>query len=533
MPIIKNLDISSKSTLFKIEPEDKKFLIFKPLQDINLSKIEYKKLIFEFTSNLSWEAIMATKPLIDKKAYSNIEIFNRYFVSSIVLNLLKSYKNIDRIDILNLKELSKVQKDSLNRLLEKNINLNSGGWGWFADIKPNLYVTLYILDGIRKLKDIGIKPKIDNKIIDKAVEYIDNIIISRYKSIKNYNVDNLSEEIIYYLYIRSFYNQPLISKNVYRYYMELIKNSWRDKSLYEKTLIALTLNKQLGKSISLEILEDIEKNILIDENLGLYLNIEDKKIITHTAVMELFHELEKNSKSIELMKIWLIEQKGIRDWKSSILTADSIYALLSNSRWILDNIKPIDILFKSKIDYQDNLKKVIKNIKDGVGYYKLEFDKFDRGFSKIQLKNPNDKPIWGHIYLEYITDSSKYKNLPIKVEKSIRNRPFSLGDIVNIEIKIKLDRDIDFLIVEDELPIPFKIIEESSFIDEKGLKYYRVTTDSRVRFYIPKLKKGEYLFEYKTQITHKGKFKGGVTTVNSIFNKETLGYFKSKDIEVK
>jgi len=159
VPIIKNLDISSKSTLFKIEPEDKKFIIFKPLQDINLSKIEYKKLIFEFTSNLSWEAIMATKPLIDKKAYSNIEIFNRYFVSSIVLNLLKSYKNIDRIDILNLKELSKVQKDSLNRLLEKNINLNSGGWGWFADIKPNLYVTLYILDGIRKLKDIGIKPK--------------------------------------------------------------------------------------------------------------------------------------------------------------------------------------------------------------------------------------------------------------------------------------------------------------------------------------------------------------------------------------
>jgi len=35
----------------------------------------------------------------------------------------------------------------------------------------------------------------------------------------------------------------------------------------------------------------------------------------------------------------VIEQKGIRDWKSSILTADSIYALLSNSRWILDNIK--------------------------------------------------------------------------------------------------------------------------------------------------------------------------------------------------
>ncbi len=65
MPIIKNSDISSKSTLFRIEPEDKKFLIFKPLQDINLSKIEYKKLIFEFTSNLSWESYLwQQKPLI-------------------------------------------------------------------------------------------------------------------------------------------------------------------------------------------------------------------------------------------------------------------------------------------------------------------------------------------------------------------------------------------------------------------------------------------------------------------------------------
>jgi len=42
-------------------------------------------------------------------------------------------------------------------------------------------------------------------------------------------------------------------------------------------------------------------------------------IITHTTVMELFSKLEENSKSLELMKIWLIEQKGVSDWGSSIL----------------------------------------------------------------------------------------------------------------------------------------------------------------------------------------------------------------------
>jgi len=41
--------------------------------------------------------------------------------------------------------------------------------------------------------------------------------------------------------------------------------------------------------------------------------------------MELFSKLERNSKSVEFMKVWLIEQRGISGWGTSNLTSSSIY----------------------------------------------------------------------------------------------------------------------------------------------------------------------------------------------------------------
>ncbi len=67
-------------------------------------------------------------------------------------------------------------------------------------------------------------------------------------------IEILSLEIpIYYLYVRSFYNRAIISKKGYDYYIELAKSQWRDRTLYEQALIALTLNMKLAaERVSLE-----------------------------------------------------------------------------------------------------------------------------------------------------------------------------------------------------------------------------------------------------------------------------------------
>jgi len=530
VPLVKSSHLDIKSMLFRLEPKESKNILFTPIKDINISKSPYKRMIIEFTSNLSWEAIMATKSLIEKDANSNIEIFDKYFVSSIVLNLLKAYRGIDRVNIFNGKELAKVKADSLNKLLKNTINSN-GGWGWFGNKDSNFFVTLYILDGFRKLKEIGIRPKVSKNTIEKAIRYVDSVVFSQYNDIKNPKADNLSANIIYYLYVRSFYNHSLISKEAYKYYIESIKKYWKNKSLYEQSLTALTLNKKLGKSISLEILENIEKYLIANRNLALYFNLKEVDIVTHTTAMELFSKLEENSKSLELMKIWLIEQKGVSDWGSSILTANSVYAILSHSRWILDSIKPIDISFNSKLDYSSEIKKVNSSLKDGVGYYRLEFNEFDSGFSNMKLKNSNDKLIWGHAYLEYLNSNIEFKNLPIVISKHF-NSKLKVGDIVDITLKIKLYRGMSFLVLKDELPLAFELVEDSGCFAIDGLKYYKLVKKGNISLYFPYLSKGEHTFKYKVKVTHKGIFLGGVSTIKSIFSNRVLGYSKIDTIKV-
>jgi len=530
--LIRDYILDSKSILEQLKPKESKNIIFTPLKDINLSNSSYKKLIFEFSSNLSWEAIMSAKELIKQDAHSNIEIFDRYFVSSILLDLSKAYKNIDRrIDIFNSKELLDIQDNSLNKLLKENISKN-GGWGWFKDRDSNFYVTLYILDGFRKLKEIGIKPKIDKKILNRALTYIDSVVISKYRDIKDLNRDNLTQNIIYYLYIRSFYNKSLLSKEIYNYYIDSIKKYWHNKSLYQQSLIALILNKKLGKNISIEILENIERFLLVDKNLGLYFNIKNRQILTHTTVMELLYKLEENHKSAELMKIWLIEQKNANGWTNSTITANSIYAILSHSKWILDNIKPIEISFNTDREYIEEIKKANETIKNGVGYYRLEFNNFNKRFANINLKNNNNKPIWTHIYLEYLNRDLNISSSIIKIKKEFNKSRFRVGDIVDVNIKLKLKMDREFLILKDELPIPFKIIDSSKYLKKDNIKYYKLVTKSSILLYFPKLSKGEYNFKYRVLVTHTGKFRGGVTTIRDIFNTKILGYFKSNSIKV-
>jgi len=72
---------------------------------------------------------------MERRAYSNIEIFDRYFVSSIVLDLLKVYKNIDRVELFNLKELLDIRERSpkigLNKVNKYKAFLNwleLGNW---------------------------------------------------------------------------------------------------------------------------------------------------------------------------------------------------------------------------------------------------------------------------------------------------------------------------------------------------------------------------------------------------------------------
>ena len=62
---------------------------------------------------------------------------------------------------------------------------------------------------------------------------------------------------------------------------------------------------------------------------------QEAPVETQSLMVEVFQELQADTKSIDQMKYWLLQQKRTSQWSTTKATADACYALLlSGTNWI-------------------------------------------------------------------------------------------------------------------------------------------------------------------------------------------------------
>jgi len=399
--------IITKNRVLYIKLKEKKTFILQELKDINLTQKGYKFTI-EFTSNPSWFALQAMPYILEyPDNNSSEEIFNKYFVNNIASKLIVISPQIEKIfknwgdekdkkvaKIFNSKELIEEKKLYYNKL--QKLQNSDGGWSLSDDNKSDWHTTQYILKGFTKLKEIGID-KTDTQMLSLAINFIDKQILKEYQKLKDNNItlqkDNLNSMIIDYLYIRTFYDFPILSKEAYRYYLNQTKKYWSNKTLYEQAIIALTLNKKLAKENSIKILKSIKNQDLRYNQFS---------IETYTQIMKLFDTIAKDKKSVELMKIWILKNRQNSHWKTTKDTQSAIYALLRDNAWVINNSKLVDIKFpNSKMDYKSIIEEAKTHTQKGIEYFQVSFDKFDKSMAKVEINNPNNNSVWGVFSLQY------------------------------------------------------------------------------------------------------------------------------------
>jgi len=403
---ISNQKIITKNRVLYIKPKEKKRFLLQELRDINLMQKRYKFTI-EFTSNPSWFALQGMPYILEYPEKSSEEIFNKYFVNTIAYKLILISPQIEKIfkewgdekdkkvaQIFNTEELKEKRKLYYSRL--EKLQNSDGGWSLSDDNKSNWQTTQYIVKGFTKLKEIGID-KTNTKILSQAIKFIDKQVSNEYQKLKDNNStlqqDNLNSMIIDYLYIRTFYNFPILSKEAYRYYLNQTKKYWSNKALYEQATIALTLNKKLAKEDSIKILKSIKNNDMIYSQFP---------IETYTQIIKLFDTLSKDKKIAELMKVWLLKNRQNNHWDTTKSTIDAIYTLLRDNAWVINNSKLVDIQFpNSKIDYKSIVEEAKTHTQKGIGYFQVSFDKFDKSMAIVEINNPNNNSVWGVFSLQY------------------------------------------------------------------------------------------------------------------------------------
>ncbi|NLA24639.1 MAG: hypothetical protein GX879_06695, partial [Bacteroidales bacterium] len=130
-----------------------------------------------------------------------------------------------------------------------------------------------------------------------------------------------------------------------------------------------------------------------------------------------------------------------------------------------------------------------------------------------------------------------FNNTPLKIKKQLfveknengikvmapvsDKHKLQLGDIVKVRIEVKVDRDMEYVHLKDMRAACFEPTEVfSGYRWSAGFGYYQSIKDASVNFFISRLSKGTYVFEYSLIVSQKGEFSNGITSIQSMYAPE-------------
>ncbi len=370
----------------------KDFKFEKLLNSSSSATLSSYGLTVEYTTNPAWYAVQALPYLMEYPYECAEQTFNRYYANAIATKIInaspkikavfESWKTADTAALMSnlqkneelksvlLEETPWVLQAQSEEQQKKNIALlfdmtrmslqlesaiqklsdmqsPNGGFVWFKGGPDNRYMTQYIVTGIGHLKKLNALPSFQQNelksILDKAIPYLDKMLkkdyddLLKYKS--NLKENNLSTIAIQYLYMRSFFPEYPIAKETqtaYNYYREQSKKYWLSQSKYMQAMIALSLNRTNDNATAMSIIKSLKENSIDNEELGMYWKEWDNHgywwyqapIESQAMMIEAFSEIEKDPKTIDDLKTWLLKNKQTNNWKTTKATAEACYALL-------------------------------------------------------------------------------------------------------------------------------------------------------------------------------------------------------------
>ncbi len=485
--------------------------------------------------------------------------------------------------LFDLNKMKNQQESTIKKLGQ--MQMSSGGFPWFKGSRyENRYITQYIVAGFGHLDKLGALENQDTRaktqdITKRAISYLDAQILKNYtkllenarrlyandkdkeQKIKDYLVQNNTSHFqVHYLYTRSFYKHikvPKSTRTAFDYYTNQSYTYWKEYNLYSKGLIALIAHRNDNNAIANKVLKSLKENSITSKELGMYWTENTKSyywyqapIETQSLLIEAFSEIENDTKTVDNLKVWLLKNKQTNRWKTTKATTEAVYALLlQGTDWLAttefvevtvgkETIKPLEL--------------EATKVEAGTGYYKTSWNgkEITTDQATVTIKKEGRGIAWGAMYWQYFEDLDKITmaETPLKIKKKIflksnsdrgeqiteitEKTKLQLGDLIRVRIELRVDRVMEFIHMKDMRAAglePVNVLSQYKWQD--GLGYYESTKDASTNFFIDRLPKGVYVFEYDLRVNNKGDFSNGITTIQSMYAPEFSSH--SEGIRVK
>jgi uncharacterized protein YfaS (alpha-2-macroglobulin family) len=612
LPVLTNRMLVTETLPMWIKSNETRTFTLDKLKTNTSTTLKHHKLTLEMTSNPAWYAVQALPYLMEYPYDCNEQTFSRYYANALASHIANSnpriqdvfnqWKNTDALlsnleknqelksiliqetpwlrdaqseteqkkRIALLFDMNKMNNEleSAMRKLEQN-QMSNGAWPWFKGGRENRYITQHMITGFGHLKHLNVTTSSkETGMIQKAITYLDSEFVQEYKDIRKYdakvdlNKDHLSYTQLHYLYMRSFFPEIKKSKEIEEitdYYFTQIKKYWLNRSLYAKGLMALVLNRKGDKINASKILKSLKETSITNDELGMYWKENSSSwywyqapIETQALLIEAFSEIEKDSKTIDNLKIWLLKNKQTNQWKTTKATTEAVYALLLQGSDWLSVTEMVDVVLGGETISPSTLENV--KVEAGTGYYKTSWSASDitPKMAEVKLTKKGNGIAWGSLYWQYFEDLDKITSAetPLKLKKKLflkantdkgeqiteitSETHLKVGDLVRVRIELRSDRAMEFIHMKDMRAAglePINVLSQYKWQD--GLGYYESTKDASTNFFFDYLPKGVFVFEYDLRVNNAGNMSNGITTIQSMYAPEFSSHSEGLKINVK
>jgi hypothetical protein len=445
----------------------------------------------------------------------------------------------------------------LRRLAEQQ--LPDGLWPWFPGGRANAYISLYIATGFGRLRHLGID--VDAGPAIKALAALDAWVrehgrqIAREKEPENY-VPSAIDAL--YLYGRSFFleSQPLApeTKEAVDFLLRQARaNGLQVSARQSQAHLAIALQRFGDTRAAQAILRSIKERSVTGEEFGRFWrdlesrwHWQDAPIETQALMIEAFDEVAHDAQAVEECKAWLLKQKQTQHWSTTKATADAIYALLLRGRNLLGSDAVVEVALGGETIAP-------KNAEAGTGFYERRFagSEVKPAMGRVLVKKTDEGVSWGGVHWQYLEDIAKiapHDAPPLRLKKTLFvkettaqgrvlkpvNGPLAVGDELVARIELSTDRDLEFVHLKDQRGSgtePVNVLRGYRYQD--GLGYYESTRDTASHFFIDRLQRGTYVFEYSTRVQLRGRYQGGLAEIECMYAPEFRSHSESRELVVE
>ncbi|MDE5928087.1 MAG: hypothetical protein K2G98_06390, partial [Duncaniella sp.] len=293
---------------------------------------------------------------------------------------------------------------------------------------------------------------------------------------------------------------------------------WKSAPLAVKAVDAQVLYRLNYRTVAGTILESIRQFGVTSPGKGMYFPSLDNawygsmdKLGITALILETFHMIEPGCVDIDLLRQWLIIQKGAQNWGSSSAATDVVAAVLTTSgRWVTE-AKGAELKIGGKRIRPEDYERL-------TGEFEVSLPAKEVSGKELTVRKSSDSPAWGAVYCRYesdMTDVRAYSCPELSIEKSIPDS-MKVGERVTVRLTLKVDADMDYVAIIDDRPACLEPVDQlPAPVYAEGLRFYRENRDSSTRIFINRLPKGTYVLSYDVWVNNAGSYTSGIASVQS------------------